>query len=115
VRHALGGSRTPITVIQLVGEHDYGSHAMVVAALEPVNGHLVVDLTACTFIDTSLIGAVIAKALSLGPEGYRLELVVPPSAPFARTVDRLRVGMLLPVLEALPPLDGTSPSDTEDP
>jgi anti-anti-sigma regulatory factor len=115
VRHALGSSRTPIAVIQLVGEHDYGSHATLVAALEAVNGHVVVDLTTCTFIDISLIGAVIGKALALGKGGHRLELVVPRTAPFARTIDRMRVDMLLPVLSELPPLDSTSPPGTKEP
>jgi anti-anti-sigma regulatory factor len=115
VQHALGTLRTPITVIQLVGEHDYGSRGTLVAALEPVNGHVVVDLTTCTRIDTSLIGALIGKALALGKQGYRLELVVPRTAPFARTIDRLRVDMLLPVLSELPRLDSSSPPGTQEP
>jgi hypothetical protein len=104
----------PITVIQAVGEHGYGSRAILVAALEPVEGHTIVDLSSWTFIDTSLIGAVIGKALALGKAGHRLELVVPSHAPFARSLDRLRVGMLLPVLRELPPLDSTSSSDARE-
>jgi anti-anti-sigma regulatory factor len=102
VRTGLGDARRPTTVIHVVGEHDYGSRAMLVEALEPVDGHVIVELSSCTFIDTSAIGAIIGKALALGKAGHRLELVVPRSAPLARTVDRLQVGMLVPVLDALP-------------
>jgi anti-anti-sigma regulatory factor len=108
VRHGLGDSRRPITVIQAIGEHDYGSRALLARALEQVDGHVIVDLSSCTFIDTTVIGAITAKALALAKIGLRLELVVPPTAPFARTIERLQVGMLLPVLDTLP--EDVSPS-----
>src|SRR6476646_5364869 len=102
IRHGLGDARRPTTVIHVVGEHDYGSRSMLIEALEPVDGHLVVDLSRCTFIDKSVIAAIIAKALALGKAGHRLELVVPRTAPLARTVDRLQVASLMPVLNELP-------------
>jgi anti-anti-sigma regulatory factor len=114
VRHGLGDSRRPITVIQAVGEHDYASRAMLARALEPVDGHVIVDLSSCAFIDTTAIGAIIGKALALGKAGHRLELVVPPTAPFARMVDRLQVGMLLPVLDELPPFAASSSCNPRD-
>jgi anti-anti-sigma regulatory factor len=103
VRDALGDARRPVTVIQLLGEHDYASRGLLSAALEPLNGHVVIDLTSCAFLDSALIGAILGKALALGKAGHRLELVIPPSAPLARTIKRLRVEMVMPVLEQ-PPL-----------
>lgn len=35
VRHGLGNERRPITVVQVVGEHDYASRGMLEAALAP--------------------------------------------------------------------------------
>jgi anti-anti-sigma regulatory factor len=114
VRHGLGDARRPITVIEAIGAHDYGSRAMLVRALESVDGHVIVDLSSCTFIDTTVIGAIIGKALALDRVGHRLELVMPPTAPFARMVDRLQIGMLLPVLDELPPFASTaSPCEQE--
>jgi hypothetical protein len=98
-----------------VGEHDYASRNLLVAALAQVHGHVVVDLSRCAFIDTTVIGAIIAKALALDRAGHRLELVVPPTAPFARMVDRLQVGMLLPVVDEPPPVPSTSPPCEHEP
>jgi anti-anti-sigma regulatory factor len=103
VRQGLGNARRPVTVIHVEGEHDFASRSMLVAALEPLEGHVVVDLAACTFIETSVIGAIIGKGLALGKAGYRLEVVVPPTDGFvSRTVERLGVRTLLPVLDAPP-------------
>jgi hypothetical protein len=86
VRHRLGDSRRPITFLEPAGEPAYTSRGMFVAALERLEGHVIVDLSGM-FIDDSLIGAIHGKARALGAAGYRLELVAPPSAPFARIVD----------------------------
>jgi hypothetical protein len=88
VRHGLGSSRRPIAVVHVSGEHDFTSRGLLWAALEPLNGDVVVDLTRCTFIDISVIGAILGKALDLGKDGYRLELVcLPPRRLHARSID----------------------------
>ena len=87
-------------MIEVVG--DQASPALLVFALDSLEGHVLVDLTRCASIDTAMIGAIIGKALELGKAGSRLEVVVPPTAPFACTAERLRVGMLLRVLEETP-------------
>jgi hypothetical protein len=46
-----------------MGEHDYTSRGLLAAALEQVDGHVVVDLSSCTLIDTAVLGAIIGKAL----------------------------------------------------
>jgi anti-anti-sigma regulatory factor len=114
VRQGLGAARRPTTVIQLVGDHDHSSRGLLVAALEPIAGHLIVDLSNCEFIDTSVVGALIGKALALGKAGHRLELVVPRTAPFARTLDRLQIGKLLPVLDELPEVTGDGVRSRKD-
>jgi anti-anti-sigma regulatory factor len=113
VRSELGDSRKPITVIEAIGEHEYASRGLLMAALEQVNGDVVVDLSSCTFIDTAVLGGIIGNALARQKAGHRLELVVPPTAPFAPMVDRLQIRMLLPVIEKLPAFASTSRCEHE--
>jgi hypothetical protein len=91
IRTGLGASQRPITVLQVVGEHDFGSRFILMKALEDVHGHVVVDLSSCQLLDASVIGAIFRKERVLADGGYRLELVMPPTAPFSRVIERLRV------------------------
>jgi anti-anti-sigma regulatory factor len=102
----LGGTtHRPVTIIQVRGEHDFASHAILAAALEPLAEDVVVDLTRCTFIETMVIGVIIGKALALGKHGFRLELIVPPSAAFVRrAVEQLGVRTLVMVRDEPAPL-----------
>ena len=103
VRHGLGSSQRPVTVVHVDGEHDRESCGLLVEALGPLAGHVVVDLARCTFLDTSVIGAIIGKTLELGRDGYRLEVAVPPTSEFlCRTVERLGIRDLLPVRDEPP-------------
>jgi hypothetical protein len=86
VRQRLGCSQRPITFIEPARKQDYASRGGLVAALEHLDGHVILDLSS-TFVDDSLIGAIRSKAQALGKAGYRLELVVPRTAPFARVWD----------------------------
>jgi hypothetical protein len=108
VRAGLGVSRRPITVIHVSGDHDYPSRAILLETLAPLEGHTVIDLTDCTYIDPSVIAGIIGKALALGKDGYRLELVVPSSGSLSRRFARLGVGDLMPVLDEPPPLRPTT-------
>jgi anti-anti-sigma regulatory factor len=107
VRYGLGCARGPVTVIHALGEHDYASRSILASTVEEFEGHVIVDLTSCTFLHSAVIGALLRKAIALGKKGYRLELVVPQSAPFARKVEQMRIASLLPVLGAMPP-NGTA-------
>jgi anti-anti-sigma regulatory factor len=111
VRSGLRSADTPMTVIHTIGEHDYASREILAATLEGVDGHVVVDLTRCTFIDTAVIGALVGKALALGKRGYRLELVVPRSAPFARKVEQLGMRAFIPVHGDMPHVENASARD----
>jgi hypothetical protein len=51
VRSGLGDARRPITLIEVDGEHDFESRATLISALEAIDGHLMIDMTRCTFID----------------------------------------------------------------
>jgi hypothetical protein len=103
VRVGFGTAHRPITVIHALGEHDYASRAILASTVEEFEGHVIVDLTSCTLLHSAVICALLRKALALGEKGYRLELVVPRSAPFARKIEQMRIATLLPVFSAMPP------------
>jgi DMSO/TMAO reductase YedYZ molybdopterin-dependent catalytic subunit len=112
VLQALGPGRTrhrQLTVIHVLGEHDFASRSILAEALEPLEEDVIVDLSGCTFIETMVVGMIIGKALALRNNGFCLELIVPPTAAFVwRAVEQLGVRTLLPVHDwpasQLPPL-----------
>jgi hypothetical protein len=89
-------------LVHVCGEHDTGSRDMVAAALQPLDGQVAVGLGSCRSLDSSVIGAILGKALELGKSGSRLELVVPRQGQIPRVVERLGVRALVPVLEETP-------------
>jgi hypothetical protein len=74
----------------LCGEHDAATSEEIEAAVAAVDGNLLIDLTQCEFIDSTVIGVVMAKSKALGRDGHQLALVAPPPdrvAPDARPTD----------------------------
>ena len=110
VNHTLGrNTHRPLTVIHVLGEHDFASRSILAAAFEPLQEDVIVDLSRCTFLETMVIGVIIGKAVALGKDGFRVELVVPPTAAFVwRAVEQLGVRRLVTVHDKptpqLPPL-----------
>jgi anti-anti-sigma factor len=80
--------RVGVAVVKLRGEHDLSSKQALTKALSDASDQLnvLVDLSECTFMDSSVIAAFYVARKSLGARGGRLELVIPPEA---RTVQRL--------------------------
>jgi anti-anti-sigma factor len=70
-------------VVTLRGEHDLDSRPAVAAALERAGerADVLVDLTECGFLDSTIIGVLVAAFQARTERGERLELVVPPDAP----------------------------------
>jgi anti-anti-sigma factor len=94
--------RVGIAVVTLRGEHDLSSKQALTEALSDASDQLnvIVDLSECTFMDSSVIAAVFVARTSLDVRGGRLELVIPPEA---STVQRLatitRLAKLVPIHE----------------
>jgi anti-anti-sigma factor len=65
-------------VVRLCGEHDLATAADIQYALASVWGDVLVDLTSCEFIDSTVIGTLIRDHQARRREGHRLELLVPP-------------------------------------
>lgn len=108
--HGLGRPRRPVTALFLHGEHDFGSRAIVGDALALVHSDVLVDLSWCTFIDSAVIALLLAKHVELEGQGYRLELIVPPThVQLSRTFDRLGARALVPVHDAPPSIERLAP------
>jgi anti-anti-sigma factor len=90
-------------IVMLRGEHDLATSDELVAALAPIAGNMLVDLSACEFVDSTVIGALISKSAALGRDGYRLELFVPAAnAIVTRVIDVVGLRTLITVHEELP-------------
>jgi anti-sigma B factor antagonist len=71
-----------VAVVTLRGEHDLTTRAAIDNALTRAGdeSHVLVDLSECTFIDSTVIGALVRAFQSFGERGRRLELTIPPDA-----------------------------------
>jgi anti-anti-sigma factor len=65
-------------VIALHGEHDVATAPDIEQGLRSVSGHVLVDLSRCDFIDSTVIGVLISTSRILARDGYRMELLAPP-------------------------------------
>jgi anti-anti-sigma factor len=90
-------------VVYLCGEHDLATSPELGIVLAPIHGNLLVDLSECGFIDSTVIAALIEKFEDLRREGHRLELVVPPGATSVRrAVEIIGLGTLMTVHDSMP-------------
>jgi anti-anti-sigma factor len=106
---AIGIERTPIrapsyaAIVSLRGEHDLDSNAAVREALDSVDGDVLIDLTRCGFMDSSVVGTLLRTAQQRERAGHRLDLLVPPeNRIIARTIEVASLRELLTVHERLP-------------
>jgi anti-anti-sigma factor len=81
-------SRTPgpATVVELHGEHGIATSEAVRVALSPLRGRVVVDLSSCALIDSTIIGILLEKAAALTRDGQVLELRVAADSIVARAL-----------------------------
>jgi anti-anti-sigma factor len=89
--------------VVLCADHDLATSEGVRVALAPLCGNVLVDLTRCSFIDSTVIGMLIGKARDLRRDGYALELRVSsdPASQVARTLALVGIDTVMPVhLEA---------------
>lgn len=90
-------------IVSLCGEHDLATSAAIRIALLPIYGNVLVDLSACEFIDSTVIGSLLEKAEDLRREGHRLELVVPSeNTRVRRIIDVIGLHTILAVYQRTP-------------
>jgi anti-anti-sigma factor len=89
------------TVVTLHGEHDLNTATEIRDALGVAStyGDVIIDLAACTFVDSTIISILLQTANDLHTRGGLLKLVIPPgSAPNAQRVfEMLGVQRVLPI------------------
>src|SRR4051794_29045621 len=63
-----------VAVVRLCGDHDLSSAAMVREALREVAGHrlVVLDISGCTFVDSTVLGVLVAASRRTAEAGGRL-------------------------------------------
>jgi anti-anti-sigma factor len=91
-----------IALIKLRGEHDLTSKRALTEALATASAQLniLVDLSECTFIDSTVIAALFRASESLRPRNGRLELLVPQSSTTIRHLAKITaLDKLLPIHE----------------
>jgi len=104
VRTRLGTAPRHVSLIALTGEHDYGSRQQLETALDALHEHVLVDLSECGLIDTTIINVILTKHRALRREGFKLELIVPPSqVHLSRIFDLLGIRNLITVHAHPPP------------
>ena len=89
-----------LAVVSVHGEHDVSTEPELAYALEQAAAHsnVVVDLSACTFMDSTVIGALIKAARRVHAQGEQIVLVTPPeSSLVARLTHMTRLAEILPI------------------
>jgi anti-anti-sigma factor len=88
-------------VVALRGEHDISTSEAVRVALAPLCGRVLVDLSACDFIDSTIISVLLKKTGELSREGDELELLVTADSIVSRALAIIGVQGLVAVRDAL--------------
>jgi anti-anti-sigma factor len=88
-----------VAIVTLRGEHDLSTRQRLTEALAAASArpNVLVNLSECTFIDSSIVHALLMAGTSLRARDGRLELVIPPKARVVR-----RVAELTPLASTLP-------------
>lgn len=93
----------PRLVLELVGEHDLSTAGGLRDALDRAlaeGASVVVDLSAVTFVDSSVIGALVSAHRRAAAEGRTVALVAPAAGAAARVLDLLGARSVLAVVES---------------
>jgi anti-anti-sigma regulatory factor len=98
-----GGFDGSAAIVRLGGEHDSATVRELAAVLEPISGSVLIDLSACSIVDPSVIALLVENHQTREAEGHRLELVVPPTnQAIVRTFAIIGISKLLVVHPDLP-------------
>ena len=90
-------------LVRLVGEHDLVTGEELRTALAPIQGNVLVDLSECSFMDSTTISVVMADHQARSREHRRLELLVPPENTYVtRTLEVCGVARLVPLRTSRP-------------
>jgi anti-anti-sigma regulatory factor len=90
-------------IVTLSGAHDQDTVAALNDAMSSIDGDLLVDLTPCTFIESTVIGALVAKTIELRRDGHDLELVAAPAnTEIGQALERIHIHDVVAVRSSVP-------------
>jgi anti-anti-sigma factor len=95
--------RTPAfaAIVKLCGKHDLATSARIRETLAPIYGDVLVDLSDCTFLDSSVLNVFMLDSHERGHEGQHIEILVPAiNVSVTRTLQVSGVTQLLTVHES---------------
>jgi anti-anti-sigma factor len=103
-------STTGPPVVSLRGECDLTTRDALTQALKQSSDQpgpvVLVDLSGCSFIDSTVIGAIALAHRTLGDQGRRIELVIPPERQAVRRIIELSgLEAFFSIHESLPAAD----------
>jgi anti-sigma B factor antagonist len=84
--------------VALVGEHDLATAPELAEALRETAGPVLVDLSQCTFIDSTVIGALVRAHRGLQAHGHRLDVRAAEGTQVRRALDVAGVATVLRVV-----------------
>jgi anti-anti-sigma factor len=106
VQLAAAGERAFAAIVSLRGEHDLATAPEVSDAIRSIDGNVLIDLSECSFLDSTVIGVLFARNVELERAGKSLEVVVArTNAGVARTLELVRMHEAIVVHEARPDMD----------
>ena len=97
-------NRAGVWVLSLHGEHDLATQPSLREQLEHVRaagGPIVVDLSPATFVDSTIIGALLECATGIEANAPGVFAAAPPESAARRLADLVRLGDALPVHDDL--------------
>jgi anti-anti-sigma factor len=97
------GAPAYAAIVRLCGEHDLGSSEDIAATLALIDGDVQVDLTACDFIDASVVRVLVARSEELIRRGCRLDLRVIANTNVTRTLELVDLDRMLMLHVVDPP------------
>ena len=101
-----------VALVELHGEHDLDTHDSIESALQRIYGDVLIDLSACSFIDSTVVGLIVSRTQELRREDHRLELIVPAeNRDVVRVIDLVGLRTFLTVHEQAPETRVTEPVD----
>jgi anti-anti-sigma factor len=106
------------SIVTLCGEHDLSSTPQIKRAFEEIGARrrVLVDLSHCIFIDSSVVSALLRASEALRAQGGQLSLVISSDRHQAvrRLIELMRVDRLLPTYEtraaAITHIDSAQPT-----
>ena len=93
-----------LAVVSLAGEHDLSTQPTLTAALQTAceQSSVLVDLSACTFMDSTVIGSLLTTSRAARARDEVFAVVIPPErANLTRVAEMTRLGDVFPVHTSL--------------